>query len=180
MSGHLSLIRDVLARRGWQWGRAAGTATVAFAAVFVPSDLLDTALFTRMTPPYWWDYVLATATVLLTAVASGLGRSPCADRGSVGTVPITATGAVVLAVGCPLCNKVVLAVMGTAGALELWAPLQPALGAAAVLALSSVVVLRWHTNRDDDGLGETPIADTADTPDAQAGATSSGAGIVIR
>ncbi len=53
----------VTGRRGWRSGRAAGAGAVAFAAVFVPSDLLDTALFTRMTPPHWWDYLFAVATV---------------------------------------------------------------------------------------------------------------------
>jgi hypothetical protein len=38
----------------------------------------------------------------------------------------------VLAVGCPLCNKLVLAVLGSSGALAVWAPLQPVLALAAL------------------------------------------------
>ncbi len=51
---------------------------------------------------------------------------------------------VALAVGCPLCNKIVLALIGTTGALEYWAPLQPILGAVSVLLLAFVVCVRWH------------------------------------
>ena len=39
------------------------------------------------------------------------------------------------AVGCPVCNKLVLIALGTTGAMELFAPLQP------LLALASVVLL---------------------------------------
>ena len=38
-----------------------------------------------------------------------------------------------LAVGCPVCNKVVLVALGTSGALSWFAPVQPLLGLAAVV-----------------------------------------------
>lgn len=34
------------------------------------------------------------------------------------------------AVGCPACNKIAVILLGTSGALNLWAPVQPVLGVA--------------------------------------------------
>lgn len=44
--------------------------------------------------------------------------------------------ATVLAVGCPVCNKLVVALLGASGALSWFAPIQPALG-----ALSGILLL---------------------------------------
>jgi hypothetical protein len=45
------------------------------------------------------------------------------------------------AVGCPVCNKLVLLALGTSGAMSWFAPVQP------FLAVASVVVMAWalHT-----------------------------------
>lgn len=40
-----------------------------------------------------------------------------------------------LAVGCPICNKLVVALLGTSGALTYFAPIQPLLGVGAVALL---------------------------------------------
>lgn len=47
-----------------------------------------------------------------------------------------------LAIGCPVCNKIVLLALGTSGALAIWAPLQPLIGAASVALL--VAGLAWR------------------------------------
>lgn len=46
------------------------------------------------------------------------------------------------AVGCPVCNKVALLALGYSGALTWFAPAQPVLAAAAVLATSGALVTR--------------------------------------
>lgn len=50
-----------------------------------------------------------------------------------------------LAIGCPLCNKVVLIALGASGAMSIWAPIQPMLGAASVLLLG--VTVAWRLRR---------------------------------
>jgi len=47
-----------------------------------------------------------------------------------------------LAIGCPLCNKLALVLLGTSGALSVWAPIQPVLGAASLVLLAATVVWR--------------------------------------
>lgn len=53
-----------------------------------------------------------------------------------------------LAIGCPVCNKIVLVLLGTSGALSVWAPLQPVLGVAslALLAATAAWRLRMRAN----------------------------------
>jgi hypothetical protein len=46
------------------------------------------------------------------------------------------------AVGCPVCNKPALLLLGSAGAVSWFAPLQPVLGGLAIVVLLVAVVLR--------------------------------------
>jgi hypothetical protein len=47
-----------------------------------------------------------------------------------------------LAIGCPVCNKLALLLLGTSGALSIWAPIQPVLGALSLTLLAATVVWR--------------------------------------
>lgn len=50
-----------------------------------------------------------------------------------------------LAIGCPVCNKVALLLLGTSGAMSVWAPLQPVVGAASLGLLAATAVWRLRT-----------------------------------
>lgn len=50
-----------------------------------------------------------------------------------------------LAIGCPVCNQVVVALVGTSGALSLWAPIQPLIGLASVAVLLFSLTKRLET-----------------------------------
>ncbi len=113
-------------------------AAVAFAIVTaVVTAMIETPVFGRSIPPEWWSWpALVVASVLggaLVAVSlPGDGSAPVADRrgvwGAVGTF---------FAVGCPVCNKLALLALGSAGALNWFAPVQP------FLALASIGLLAW-------------------------------------
>jgi len=47
-----------------------------------------------------------------------------------------------LAIGCPICNKVALVLLGTSGALSVYAPLQPIIGAVSLGLL--VITVAWR------------------------------------
>lgn len=47
-----------------------------------------------------------------------------------------------MAVGCPVCNKAVLLLLGTSGALSYWAPLQPMVAIASVVLLAEAALRR--------------------------------------
>ena len=45
-------------------------------------------------------------------------------------------------VGCPVCNKIVVAVLGVSGALTYWAPIQPIVGILSIALLVTGLLLR--------------------------------------
>jgi hypothetical protein len=69
------------------------------------------------------------------AVALDAGPGPEARRTS--ALGYAGGLAAFLAIGCPVCNKVVLVLLGTSGALSIWAPLQPLVGLASVALLAA-------------------------------------------
>lgn len=44
--------------------------------------------------------------------------------------------------GCPVCNKLVLVLLGSSGALSYWAPLQPLIAVASVALLTEAALRR--------------------------------------
>ncbi|EID56280.1 hypothetical protein SacxiDRAFT_4091 [Saccharomonospora xinjiangensis XJ-54] len=108
--------------------------------VAVPTDIIDTPFFSREIPVRWWEYPVVAATVALTITWFAL-QGPAPDsrmsRRPLGGVLLT-----VFAVGCPVCNKLVLVALGTSGALGLWAPLQPFLALISLGLLTAAVVQR--------------------------------------
>ncbi|MGO0575565.1 hypothetical protein [Ornithinimicrobium panacihumi] len=52
------------------------------------------------------------------------------------------------AVGCPVCNKLVLLLLGYAGAMQWFAPVQPVLAVAAVAALGWALHARLKGERE--------------------------------
>jgi hypothetical protein len=72
---------------------------------------------------------------------------PLADPDMVTEHDTTALGTIgslgaFLAIGCPVCNKVVLLLLGASGAMTVYAPLQPAIGAASLLLLAGTIAWR--------------------------------------
>ena len=135
------------------WSASLVAGAVAFVAVGVPTALVNTPIFGRTVAPRWFDYVVlavSSALIGLTWAARGPGAGapdveadPDEQRSRRRTV---AGGALTyLAVGCPVCNKLVLVALGTSGALTWFAPLQPVLGVAAVALLA--ITLRRRLRR---------------------------------
>lgn len=119
---------------------AAGLATLTFAlAVGVPTGVVPTPLYTRMTPVLWWNYGVWAATAVLGGlVVTTYIRRP-GDRTPKNGVTAASGGGLLaaFAVGCPVCNKLVVAALGVSGALTVWAPLQP------IIAVASIAALVW-------------------------------------
>ena len=92
--------------------------------------------------------VLATYTAPAPlAQAAPLAAAPESERGS--TLGMIGGIGAFLAIGCPVCNKLVLVALGTSGALTVWAPLQPLVGAASVAILA--VTAAWRLRRRGRG-----------------------------
>lgn len=115
---------------------AAGTILV----IGVPTVLIPNSMFTRQVPPTWWAWPALIATAALTGlITATYVRSPLQAQRRDRPGKLGALGGVLsfFAVGCPVCNKLVLLALGTSGALQVFQPIQPA------LALVSLGLLAW-------------------------------------
>ncbi|MEO3764407.1 hypothetical protein [Streptomyces sp. B8F3] len=150
------------------WGAARRlTAAVAAAAtalaIGLPTALVPNPVFGREIAPEWWSYPVLIVTALLAGVVlATYVRRPEAPRGPERGSRLGAAGGVLsfLAVGCPVCNKLVLLALGTSGALSYWAPLQPLIGVGSVLLLAVAAVQRLAGEAACavDGTAATPAA----------------------
>jgi len=104
--------------------------------VGIPTAVIPNPLFTRMTPTRPLDFLFLGVTALLlgllgpTYVAgTDAGGPSCENK-------VTSGGILsVLAVGCPICNKLVVLALGVSGALTYFAPVQPLIGLVSVALL---------------------------------------------
>jgi len=110
----------------------------------IPTDVIPNPVFGRPVPVTWWSYpTLAITAVLGGLLAATYVRSPSdiATAGEEIDTPTRNGGIAGLlsffAVGCPVCNKLVIVALGTTGARQWFEPVQP------VLAVGSIVLLAW-------------------------------------
>ncbi len=148
----------LLDRRLLVWGVAWGLASLV--AFGLASAIIPNPVFGRQIPPepfaYWvWivsaplmGLVLATYTV---PVGRASGSQPlrmlddadvesAAKRG--GTLGTLGSIGAFLAIGCPVCNKIALLLLGASGALSVYAPVQPYIGAASLALLATTLLWR--------------------------------------
>lgn len=123
----------------------AGLATAAAAAAMgIPTGVISTPLYTRMTPVTWWDYPVWA----LSAIAIGLLAATYVQRAPRAGGRVLGGGLLsTFAIGCPICNKLVVALLGVSGALNYWAPLQPLLGLVSVGLLLATLAVRLRGER---------------------------------
>lgn len=126
---------------------AIGVAALTAFLIGVPTAIVHTPLFMRMLPTTWWDYpvwVVAAVLVGLTAATYVRSTNPAPETQESVRRTLAATVLSGLAVGCPICNKLVVMLLGVSGALNVWAPMQPLLGviSLALLLLGLLVRLR--------------------------------------
>lgn len=117
---------------GWRYLWTTIGAAVAVALLLaIPAAIIDNPLFARMTPVEPEQYVFWALTSLFTGALIATYVDPRLRHGLAGsTVGAGLLG--LFAVSCPVCNKVVVALVGTSGASSYFAPVQPLLGLAAV------------------------------------------------
>jgi len=128
-----------------RWLVALLAAVAAALVTGVPTGIVETSLFTRMTPVTWWNYpVWAVSAVLVGLVAGTYVRAGAAEPDAPDRTRRTAGATLLsaLAVGCPICNKLVVAAIGTSGALSYWAPIQPILGLLSIAVLVAALAVR--------------------------------------
>ncbi|MFF7642885.1 hypothetical protein [Streptomyces canus] len=163
-----------------RWLVAAAVTVLAALVIGVPTGVIPTPFYTRMTPVLWWNYpvwaissvleglLVATYVRLASPAPAAQAGQPVVPAGGAATrwAPVVeetptqqqpapprprsgrAIAAGVLsafAVGCPICNKLVVLAIGVSGALSYWAPVQPVLGVASVALLTYALARRLRT-----------------------------------
>jgi hypothetical protein len=137
---------DSLRPRRLLFALAAGGASAL--AIGAPANVIDTGLFTRMTPVHWWEYPVLVLTALLTALWAASPRHSC-SKGSPGGARIAGSTVLsTLAIGCPVCNKLVVGALGVSGALGTWAPVQPFVAVGSLVTVSLAVLARRRACTD--------------------------------
>lgn len=141
----LSPMRTWSARRWWV---AVGAGLATMLVVALPTAVIPNPIFGRSIETTWWSYPM----VIITGILGGLllatyirepvpgdGMQDEPEQEADRPLTIGAVGGLVsfFAVGCPVCNKIVLIALGASGAITWFAPIQP------FLALASIVLMTW-------------------------------------
>jgi hypothetical protein len=124
-----------------QWMAAVAGAIAAAVVIGIPTDVIPNPLFGRSIPPTWWSVPMLVLTSALSGLLLGTYvASPEANPSKLDRPGRSAGVGGLLsyfAVGCPVCNKLVVVALGTTGAVKFFEPLQP------ILAGVSLVLLVW-------------------------------------
>jgi hypothetical protein len=135
---------------------AAGAATVGALLLFgLGVGIIPNPLISRMIEPEPFAIATWIASAPLVGIVAAtyivpprgstateiveLGGGSLRDGTALGTVGSVAT---FFAIGCPLCNKIALVLLGTSGAMSIFAPIQPLLAAVSLVLLAGTVLWR--------------------------------------
>jgi hypothetical protein len=125
---------------------AALGAAVTALAIGIPTDVIPNPVFGRpMVDVRPQDYVFLALTAAMAGILAASYAFPRARACSTEQGKATLSGLFTfLAVGCPTCNKVIVLLLGTSGALTFFEPLQPLLGLASLGLLAVAIWVRWR------------------------------------
>jgi hypothetical protein len=142
MSEMISALQMWTARRWWV---ALGSGVIVAVIVALPTAVIPNPIFGRAIEVTWWSY----PTVIITGILGGLLIATYIKEPSepgletddeVDTaMKLGGVGGFIafFAVGCPVCNKLVLIALGSSGAISWFAPIQP------ILAFASIALMAW-------------------------------------
>jgi len=143
----------------------AGMGLAVLLLVGIPSGVIPNPYFIRPLDARPTDYVfLAVITALAVALGAtyGVPRS-CSlqDSKALGSGLLLFIG-----IGCPVCNKVVLALAGASGALTYFEPIQPLFSLAAITVMGVALALRVRDIRRAAASGQPATSLAQNLPPA--------------
>lgn len=155
--GVIDALRMWSARR-WRVAVLGGIATAILVAL--PTAVIPNPVFGRAVEVTWWSYPIVVLTgtlgglLLATYVKEpgqpargGLADSPGQtqrpkEEAKASKLGLAGGFIAYFAVGCPVCNKLVLLALGTSGAMTWFAPVQPFLAVASVVLMAAALRIR--------------------------------------
>lgn len=134
-----------------------GAALAYLLLVGVLTAIIPTPLFVRMTPVTTSNLVFWVLPALLFGPLVASTVVPVTPRTCEITNRTVAGGVLsFLAVGCPLCNKLVVLALGASGALTYFEPIQPVLGLGSVALLGYALWLRLRPSPSATSPSDSP------------------------
>lgn len=125
-----------------RWIAALGIAVATFLIIGLPTAVISNPVFGRAIGVTDWSLPVLLAISALSGLlfATYVRIDPSIMDSSISEENSVKVGSIggflaYLAVGCPVCNKIVLIALGSTGAIQYFAPVQPYLGAAGLLLL---------------------------------------------
>ena len=144
--GSLAALRSTMDRRFWVVAVLATAGAIVLLGV--PTAVIPNPFFLRMTQTEAFNVIvwIGSAPLIGLLIATYV-RPPTRvvdpERTESGTMRTTLAGvAAYLAIGCPICNKVVVAALGVSGALNYFAALQPIIGVGSLGLLGATLTWR--------------------------------------
>jgi hypothetical protein len=116
--------------------------------IALPTAVIPNPIFGRAVETTWWSYPTVTFSAILgglliaTYVRESINDDEIKVEGTDTSLRIGTLGGFIsfFAVGCPVCNKLVLLAIGSSGAISWFAPIQP------FLAVISLLFMLWALN----------------------------------
>ena len=119
--------------------------------VALPTAVIPNPVFGRSIAVTWWSYPVVVVTAILggllvaTYVRTGEPSAAVPNEDEIdGATKLGMAGTLVtfFAVGCPVCNKLILLALGASGAVTWFAPFQPFLAVASVALMAVALRIR--------------------------------------
>lgn len=134
----LSSIKSLLLWSKKRWFVASATAMATGLFISLPTAILKTPIFGREIPVTSWSVPVVIATSIFSGMLFATYVNNDNSMKEERSLKVGGAGALFsfLAVGCPVCNKLVLIALGYSGAIQYFAPVQPYLAAAGILLLA--------------------------------------------
>lgn len=116
--------------------------------ISLPTAVIPNPIFGRAIETTWWSYPTVVASAILgglliaTYVRESISDEEIEVQSTDTSLRFGTLGGFItfFAVGCPVCNKLVLLALGSSGAISWFAPIQP------FLAVISLLFMLWALN----------------------------------
>lgn len=120
-----------------RWVTAIAVAIATFFVIGIPTAVIENPVFGREIGVTPWSVPVLIATSALSGLLFATYVRMDAVITDENSAKVASIGGFLayLAVGCPVCNKLVLIALGSTGAIQYFGPVQPYLGAAGLLLL---------------------------------------------
>jgi hypothetical protein len=131
-----------------RWIVAIGVAFLTYFFIALPTAVIENPIFGREIGVTSWSVTVIVITSMLTGLLTATYVKNEFSDENPRQMKIGSAGALLsfFAVGCPVCNKLVLVALGYSGAIQYFAPIQPYLALAGIALL--MYSLRMRLNNE--------------------------------